>query len=395
MKKKINICCCLFLALSVFILPFEAKAETLKDYQDKLNAYINEVNSAKDAINKNQQEIKKIEQQIETIKSEMKALTLEIEKMKEEVAKYNEEIRQKSWETKELLQYLQIANGENIYLEYALQADTMSDFIYRMAVVEQLTDYNAKMVKELEGLIQANIKREEEIHVREGELTAKQNDLNSKMKSIGQENIALSESAVSSEQQVKIYQDIVNRYINAGCKPNDVIGVDCAKNVSAAGFRIPISFGYVTSEYEWRWGTLHQGIDMSNGNPYNTRIYPIADGVVSAKYTDYYGALVVAVEHYYNGKYYTSLYAHLSSYAPNIYVGRVVTTDDYLGYMGDTGWATGPHLHLEVADCRLYNAYDPNCNTWNNYAAYQMKLYNQGFKGAREFIYFPDSWSSR
>ena len=91
-----------------------------------------------------------------------------------------------------------------------------------------------------------------------------------------------------------------------------------------------------------------------------------------------------------NGKYYSSLYTHLSKYAPGLYVGKQVGVNDYIGYMGDSGYAMGPHLHLEIAPCRIFNPSDSNCGSWNKYTAYVKKIYSNGsFKGPRDLIYFP------
>ena len=58
------------------------------------------------------------------------------------------------------MEYYQIANGNNAYLEYAFGAETITDMIYRMSIVEQLTEYNDKIMKELKQLIAENNKKE-------------------------------------------------------------------------------------------------------------------------------------------------------------------------------------------------------------------------------------------
>ena len=139
---------------------------------------------------------------------------------------------------------------------------------------------------------------------------------------------------------------------------------------------------------------------MSNRDPYNTKIYPVANGTVSAKYYDLYGALCVAIIHYDAARntYYTSLYVHLNSWAPDLYVGKYVTSDTYIGYMGSTGYSTGPHLHMEIAPCRLY--IDGQCGTWDSYVLFvkNQNKYN-GFKGPRQLINFPsglyNTWHTR
>ena len=44
---------------------------------------------------------------------------------------------------------------------------------------------------------------------------------------------------------------------------------------------------------------------------------------------------------------YTTLYAHLSKYKKGISKGSYVTQGDVIGYVGSTGYSTGPHLHYE------------------------------------------------
>ena len=44
---------------------------------------------------------------------------------------------------------------------------------------------------------------------------------------------------------------------------------------------------------------------------------------------------------------FATLYAHLSRFAPQVRTGARVAQGDVIGYVGQTGWATGPHLHYE------------------------------------------------
>ena len=78
-----------------------------------------------------------------------------------------------------------------------------------------------------------------------------------------------------------------------------------------------------------------------------------------------------------------------------LYKGRIVDQNTVLGGMGDTGWAYGVHLHLEVADCRLYDPMDGQCATWNGWSNYIMRRYNNGFKGAQSLLNLPTSWYGR
>ncbi len=388
MKKVIL----LFLIASLFLMPFTTvKAETLKDYKNELAKYKKEQQENNDKINETENKIENSNQEIENIKQELQNMTKEIEQMRQDIVTYNNEIKEKEIESKEIIAYYQMAQGENLYLEYAFGAETITDLIYRMSVVEQLIEYNENTIKELNDMIKANEQREIELNQKEIEMTERQEQLTKEVSDLTGVKASLNENSVSVSKQIEIYEALVKSYEEQGCKDNDVIGRDCAVTSSSVGWFRPIDNGYVTSEFGYRWGSLHRAVDVSNKNPYNTKIYPVANGRIVAKYSDNYGALTIVIEHRTSsGQYYSSLYTHMSRYAPNIYVGKQVTVNDYIGYMGDTGFAYGPHLHLEIAPCRLYNQYDRNCSSWNKYVNYVTKIYNNGtFKGPRELIYFP------
>lgn len=399
MRKGIYII--LILCLMTSLVPIKTHAITLGEYEAKLNKYKTDAENNQQAINKTQSEINQANNNIEYIKQEMKNMANEIVEMREEIVEYNEEIKRKGEQTKEIVAYYQLSERENVYLEYLFGADNVTDLIYRSSIVEQLTTYNNQVIDELESMIEANEKREIELNKKEVELKNRQKNLEEKVVDLGEEKSNLSVASVSIAQQIKIYQELVNSYKKAGCKSKDVIGVDCAVQGEAGVFRRPTKSGYVTSEFGFRWGSLHRGIDISSTNKTKEKIYPIANGKIIAKYKDSAGALILAIEHYSSvkGKWYTSLYGHMSSYAPGLYVGKNVTSDQYIGYMGNTGYSFGVHLHMEVIPCRLYNWSDKNCSTWNGYVNYARKVANQGYKGPRALITFPkgtyNSWKTR
>lgn len=389
--RKVNTLILIIIIMTAFLIPTSSvNAETLKNYQDQLKKYQDEQTKNKNEINKTENAISNAKNQIENIKKELSKMAQEIEDMRAEIVKFNEEIKERSLETKELFRYLQIAQNENLYMEYAFDAETTTDLVYRISVIKQLTEYNEKKVKELQQMIKDNENREVELNKKEDQMNNKWSSLSGKISELNHVRSALDDNAVSVSQQIKIYQEIVNSYIAAGCKPNDVIGKDCAVTNNVAGWYRPINSGYITSEVGYRWGSLHRGLDISNKNPYSTKIYPIANGTIKAKYYDSYGALTIVIEHKTtDGKYYSSLYTHMSSFAPNIKVGTKVTSNDYIGIMGATGKAYGPHLHLELAPCRLYEPSDKNCGSWDKYTSFYRRLFDSGHKGPRDMLYFP------
>jgi murein DD-endopeptidase MepM/ murein hydrolase activator NlpD len=111
-------------------------------------------------------------------------------------------------------------------------------------------------------------------------------------------------------------------------------------HVSSSGFIWPVN-GPITSPFGWRWGRMHEGIDIGVG--YGTPIHAAAAGtVVWCGWMSGYGNLV-AIDH---GGGISTTYGHESSIA--VGCGQTVAQGDVIGYVGCTGHCFGPHLHFEV-----------------------------------------------
>lgn len=400
MKKIFSSLLVLAIVFQIFA-PIQGFAITLGEYEAQLAKHKKDAENNKNAINKTESEINAANREINNLKNEMAKLGDEIKTLNEEIEEYNDKIKSKLMQSKQIIEYMQLSSGENVYLEYVFKADSTSDLIYRASVVKELVDYNNRAIDEMNQLIKDNENREKEIEKRKVEINKTEEKLTKQIGDLGEKKETLAEAGVSTSQQIKIYEDIVKSYKDVGCKSSDVIGVDCAVSGDAGLFRRPTQNGYITQEAYYSSSYTHRGLDIGSYNRQKEKIYPIANGKIIAKYEDYYGALVVAIEHYSAAKqtWYTSIYAHLSSYAPNLYVGKNVTSDQYIGYMGDTGYSFGVHLHFELIPCRMYNWNDKNCSTWNSYANYATQILKNGYKGPRELIYFPkgtyNSWNSR
>ena len=105
-----------------------------------------------------------------------------------------------------------------------------------------------------------------------------------------------------------------------------------------------ISSGFTAARYhpilhQWR---AHKGIDFAA--PAGTKVKAAAEGTVEfvGEQTGYGNVIIVKHE----GRYSTA-YGHLSRFAPRLHVGQRVAQGEVIGYVGKTGWATGPHLHYE------------------------------------------------
>lgn len=99
---------------------------------------------------------------------------------------------------------------------------------------------------------------------------------------------------------------------------------------------------YISSVFGWRWGTMHEGLDIT-GTGLGSPIYAANNGVVvEAGYTPVNGNYVL-INH--NNGYY-SIYAHMQML--NVKLGQIVAGGQKIGTMGSTGYSTGPHLHFGI-----------------------------------------------
>jgi murein DD-endopeptidase MepM/ murein hydrolase activator NlpD len=109
---------------------------------------------------------------------------------------------------------------------------------------------------------------------------------------------------------------------------------------SSTGLIWPVQ-GPITSPFGWRWGRMHEGIDIGVG--YGTPIHAAAAGtVIYCGWEEGYGNLVV-IGH---GGNLATTYGHQSSIA--VSCGQSVAQGQVIGHVGCTGHCTGPHLHFEV-----------------------------------------------
>lgn len=120
----------------------------------------------------------------------------------------------------------------------------------------------------------------------------------------------------------------------------------------------PTNSGYIiTTDYEYRWGSFHNAIDISGAGNCGSPIYASRAGTVvqvntGCANTGWYGSMCgdsygnyVLIEH--ENNYYT-LYAHLLT-SVQVSSGQSVSRGQIVGYMGSSGSSTGCHLHFGFA----------------------------------------------
>ncbi|OBR52954.1 hypothetical protein A6456_24970 [Paraburkholderia tropica] len=114
--------------------------------------------------------------------------------------------------------------------------------------------------------------------------------------------------------------------------------------------RYPLAYTRVSSAFSpnrldpvtHRWAA-HEGVDLAA--PAGTPVHATARGTVTfAGWETGYGR-VIKIKNFGD---YSTTFAHLSRFAKSLRAGAQVRKGQVIGYVGSTGWATGPHLHYEV-----------------------------------------------
>ena len=355
--KKISniiIICCLL--ISTFYVP-RVSAKTLGDLKSELNEF--ETNYKENKLQKelSEQEIASIKSNINSINNTIYELGNNINSLNDEIYNLNEQIKKNEEEIKQIIAFTQVQNGESAYLEYAFGAADFTDFIYRIAVSEQLTTYNDALIDECNKAIELNKKKTEELANKKEQMYSKQaslkvevDKLKDKISDLDEESLSIEEQIAAKKSEIKVYED-------KGCKDNEDIST-CGRAMLPADtvFWRPLIRGQINGNLGLfgprtpcggSVSCYHHGMDFGG----DSDIYSAANGTVMyVLYRKSCGGNSVFIQHNVNGQLIMTGYLHLQSI--NVKEGQNVTKNTVIGIMGGTdSWdcSTGRHLHFEMS----------------------------------------------
>ncbi|RKZ14039.1 hypothetical protein DRQ53_12450 [bacterium] len=114
--------------------------------------------------------------------------------------------------------------------------------------------------------------------------------------------------------------------------------------------RAPLKFSRISSKFSHRRlhpilkrYRPHYGVDYAA--PIGTPVFATSDGKLIKRTRDRASGNFVGIRH---GNGYESYYLHLSRFAKGQKVGQMVKQGDVIGFVGSTGWSTGPHLDYRI-----------------------------------------------
>lgn len=380
LKKISYIFLIIVLLSSQVIVPdlyLEAEAKSLNDMIAELAELEKKYAEYEKEQDATEEEILEAETVIAEMLREKEDIEKEIEKLNAEIIQLEKDIIAKNEEMKNIVKYYQLSStGEDAYLEYLFTATDFTDFIYRMAIAEQLSDYNDKLIDEYNALLTANEEKKEKLSAKAVQLDKKTKEVENKLVELNGSLKNTMEGAESvSEEMVTIRKTIENnkKFYKENKCDFDMEYQACVEKSRVlppgTGFYRPLVSGRVTSVWGYRSFTLngkpysdfHPAVDYSASH--GAKVYSSSEGVVAyvknakKRYDDGYGnqcgGNMVFINHKVNGVNYTTGYLHLKSIA--VKEGQVVDANTVIGYVGGTSkeyWdncSTGAHLHFQIA----------------------------------------------
>lgn len=342
----------------------------LRQQQKEQQAEINKLKSdaskqeqLKSAIEK---KISLVQQEIDVCNRQISDINSRIAANKAEIAQKNQEIDNNKLAFKKRLRAIYMSNsGSNV--QVLLGADDFSQFLELSQLTSSVSARDKLMIEEIVAAVKAlEEKQAENNKLLEEQMTVKNNitQKQQELKSQSTEIQSVITRLKSDQNDVQKEKNATDAELKAKQQElNSILYSSSGGNVVYDGgqFLWPTTITKISSGFGARWGTNHNGVDISNGT-YGAPIYAIADGVVYIVKTgcphNYpknsscgcgggYGNYV-AIDHGKgsDGNSYKAYYAHMLSVA--VSNGAHVKKGQIIGYIGCTGHSTGPHLHFGV-----------------------------------------------
>ena len=227
-----------------------------------------------------------------------------------------------------------------------LSAESLQGFFTTLRFMKMVTEADEEALEELEAasILATQLADDAEIQLEEMLLLLKEAD-------DAMQEIRSQASMTKAELNKVSYSLEITRQKEAqlgaaASKPPAATAPSGALYVGTAAFIWPIPGHFnITSHFGYRakYGRYHYGTDISAAT--GTSVVAMANGTVtfaSSGWNDGYGT-VIYVDH---GNGYQTRYAHLSRL--NVRMGQAVKSGQVIGYSGNTGNSSGPHLHFEI-----------------------------------------------
>ena len=367
--------------------------DELEAEQDDNWESMEEMVATKDNID---QQINNLHTEMENINQQITGYSTLIAEKQTELDAATEKLNQLSEENKERIRAME-EEGKMSYWSVLFKASSFTDLIDRLNMIEEIAAADERRLAEMDAAAKEVAAAREELEAEKVELQASRAELDTVKAELDEKRVeadkilvelnevdrelqemydemAAEESALSAsiaasekayneakkrEEEERKKQEALQQQQNQqqnnsssssssnNSSSNDSSSSSSSGSSSGEGWRVPCSYSRLTSAYGWRVhpitgkNSFHNGVDLAGAQ--GTPIYAAKSGTVTtATYSGAYG-YYVTINH---GDGYSTLYAHMTHYV--VSSGQYVSQGQVIGYMGSTGWSTGPHLHYTV-----------------------------------------------
>jgi murein DD-endopeptidase MepM/ murein hydrolase activator NlpD len=240
-------------------------------------------------------------------------------------------------------------DGSVSYLDVLFKATGLDDFLTRFDMLQRIAEQDISLMTQITAMRDQIAQNKKDLDDQRAQTVVLQNQALAKQANLAASSQQKKQLVAQIQGQMGILQHNVDEDEAQSEQLTQIIQGLQNKNAPPQGtghFIWPVK-GPITSPFGWRINPVthqhsgHTGIDI--GVPYGTPI-AAADGgtVIFAGWNVAYGNMTV-IDH---GGDFSTMYAHQSKQL--VRVGDHVTQGEIIGYIGTTGWSTGPHLHFEI-----------------------------------------------
>jgi murein DD-endopeptidase MepM/ murein hydrolase activator NlpD len=330
----------------------EQTKQKLEEAKKKEQEYLKQVNQVETQLLSSLDQLNALNKSLADVKSDIDKTNIDLAIKENDLAEINKEL-----DSKEAILNNRIAaiykNRGSSFFEILFKSKSFIEFLSKLKLMNLLAAQDAKIIEDIKEKKNATLSIKQSIM----ELKKKQDEQKSSLEKLvtqaeqkkaevanilDQKKDLLSSARADKNallamqaQQIAKEQEIqrILESLRYGSAPNGKLMWPVAGRLTSGfGMRRHPIFGGMR---------MHTGIDLSAPN--GTPVFA-ADGgqVLQAGYDSGYGNSILI----YHGGGFATFYAHLSGFA--VSQGQMVKRGQLIGYVGTTGWTTGPHLHFEV-----------------------------------------------
>jgi murein DD-endopeptidase MepM/ murein hydrolase activator NlpD len=340
-------------------------------------SFADTLDDQRERVKERDKEIQQLEKEKQATLEEKEAAFAELSRMKGELEKLNQSVydtgeklkrkKEQLLDKERQIRQQQILFNDRIrtlyqqgamfYLDTLLQADSFSEFLNRLEFIRLITkrDKNliqnyeadqkslAKEKKEIEVLLQEEKEKAEKAEKIHARLTKEYAKYEKDLSALKAKQKDLEEANNEEKRRIR---DFLRKQAEAEARKEKA-----SEDVDHAGgkFYWPVNGARVTDGYGMRYHPvrkqyrMHTGIDLAGSM--GTPIHAAEDGtVIESRPAKGYGYIVI-ISH---GGGLATLYAHMYPQDVSVKVGQKVSRGQTIARIGNNGWSTGPHLHVEV-----------------------------------------------